>query len=66
MNAPSAKRTEHPKWSRKTTGEPALSQVLSDPIIVMLMRRDRVPYVELQDLMDRIRQSLRPSTSMAA
>ena len=66
MDSTTAKRFGSQKWSRRISGEPALSQVLSDPIIVMLMRRDRVRYVELQDLMDRMRQSMRPATTLAA
>lgn len=39
--------------------EPSLSEVLSEPIVHLLMRRDRVAEVELQKLVRGVRRAIR-------
>jgi len=39
--------------------EPALADLLDDPILHLLLERDRIPYDGLLDLIDTIRERLR-------
>ena len=46
-------------WKHRLHGEPALSGLLDDPIVQLVMRRDRVSPESLRDLLDRVRAELR-------
>ena len=53
-------------WSRRIAGEPPIAQVLSDPIVVLLMQRDQVSYHQLQHVMAEVRQHLTQLQTAAA
>jgi len=46
-------------WSRSVTGEPPLSELLADPCLHLILRRDRLTLADLAAVIDQAQQTLR-------
>lgn len=59
-SSPSMPQARHPgrRWSRAGQ-EPALSEVLADPLVHLVMRRDGVSRAELDEVIARAQAKLR-------